>query len=50
MRLGGGIIVGFYFGQFVNLVKDYMGKKFPLPPSALPARAHFPLPDSATRR
>lgn len=21
----GGIILGFYFGQFVNLVKDYMG-------------------------
>jgi hypothetical protein len=21
----GGIILGFYFGQFINLVKDYMG-------------------------
>lgn len=21
----GGVILGFYFGQFVNLVKDYMG-------------------------
>ena len=21
----GGIILGFYFGQFINMVKDYMG-------------------------
>ena len=21
----GGIILGYYFGQFVNLIKDYMG-------------------------
>jgi hypothetical protein len=33
----GGIILGFYFGQFVNLVKDFMGlvggSSFTAPPS-----------------
>jgi hypothetical protein len=36
----GGIILGFYFGQFVNLVKDYSGVPGPQGEVVLPNQPH----------